>query len=321
MRIVVYDDYRLGVLSLDGASVIDLTDLAPRFSPPSPEFAAMTAQLAVSELIRDFDRLRSQIGKRIEHVRGVPLQAVQLRPPLPRPGKIFCMGVNYKEYIEAPQQPILVFIKPSDCVLQPGGVLELPDADFSICHHEPELAVVIGNGGRNIASSDAMGHIFGYTCAVDVSCRGSFGGNSFIGKSFDGCCPIGPCITTRDEISDPYALRIRFWVADQLRQNYPVSDMDRRIPECIEYVSSVSTLLPGDILLLGTNHQGIGPLQDGDTATMDVDEIGALSFHVSDPLRRSWPRQVDEATAAHMRRRRSELARSAVGPVDAGQVP
>jgi 2-keto-4-pentenoate hydratase/2-oxohepta-3-ene-1,7-dioic acid hydratase in catechol pathway len=310
MRIAVYDDYRIGVLG-QADNIIDVTDLLRQVPVPAAEFAPMAAQLALNELILAFDRLRPAIEDRLTSMPATPIRNVTLRAPLPRPGKIMCMGVNYKEGIEAPPRPPLIFVKPSEAVLGPGETFELPNSEFAICHHEAELAVVIGRGGRHIDAARAMTHVFGYTCAVDVSCRGSFGGNSFIGKSFDGCCPVGPYITTTDEVPDPYALRVRFWVGDQPRHDYLASDMDRNIAECIQYISSVTTLLPGDLILLGTNHQGIGPLQDGDSALMEVSGLGALTFQVADSLKRSWPRQIDEATATRVREMRHEQARIA----------
>jgi 2-keto-4-pentenoate hydratase/2-oxohepta-3-ene-1,7-dioic acid hydratase in catechol pathway len=213
------------------------------------------------------------------------------------------MGVNYREFTSAPAAPILVFLKSPEAILDPGGTVVLPPSEFRICHHEAELAVVFGKGGRNIAEADSMSHVFGYSNGVDVSCRGEYGGNGFIGKSFDTFCPVGPSITTADEIADPHKIQVRFWVDGQDRHDYNTDDMGHPIPECIAYASTIMTINPGDIMLLGTNHQGIGPLQDGETAEMETEGLGRLVFKVSDSMKRSWPKAIDQNMADTVKNR------------------
>jgi len=138
--------------------------------------------------------------------------------------------------------------------------------------------------------------VFGYTCLIDVSARGhgrtSWGDFSWLGKSFDTFCPIGPCIVTADEIPDPNDLHVRMWNDGQLRHDYNTDDMEHRVPELVAWATARVTLRSGDLMACGTNHEGLGPLQDGETVVQEIEGIGSLTVHVRDPLRRSWDRGV-----------------------------
>lgn len=120
-------------------------------------------------------------------------------------------------------------------------------------------------------------------------------------KSFDTFAPIGPCITTADEIPNPHQLKVRLWVDGQPRHDYPMNDIAHSIEESLEWMSGMTTLRPGDIFFLGTNHQGIGPLQDGEHAEIEIDKIGRMGFTVSDPLKRRWPKEIDQQSAKDVR--------------------
>ena len=294
MKLVLFDDYKPGLLK--GNSVIDISGATQRV-------AGKSGQETMQGIITDFEALRPELNRQLSEGKEIPVSSVKLQAPLPKPGKVICMGVNYLEFTKGTPAPIMVFLKSPEAVIGNGDTVTLPPADFNICHHEAEFTVVIGKKGKNVPQAQWLDYIFGYTCGVDVSCRGEFGGNSFIGKSFDGCAPLGPCIVTKDEIADPHKLQVRFWVDGQPRHDYNTDDMAHRIPECIEYTSSIMTILPGDVLLLGTNHQGIGPLQDGETAEMEVEGVGRLMFKVSDPRKRSWPKSIDTEMAARVKSR------------------
>jgi 2-keto-4-pentenoate hydratase/2-oxohepta-3-ene-1,7-dioic acid hydratase in catechol pathway len=110
-------------------------------------------------------------------------------------------------------------------------------------------------------------------------------------KSMRTSAPIGPYLVTADEIADSDNLAVKLSVSGDLRQDYPTSDMAHKIPECIEWSSSITTLLPGDILAMGTNHLGLGPLQDGDSVEMEIAGLGKLELKVKDDLKRQWPRE------------------------------
>ena len=225
MKIVLFDDYKPGLLK--GDRVVDVSDLVPA-SPGRPA----DGQRAAEAMIRGFDANRSALEQALQQREGVPVAGVRLRAPTPRPSKLACMGANYREFTDKPGLPIMVFLKSPEAVLDPGGTIVLPTLEFPICHHEAELAVVIGRDARDVPEAQAMDHVFGYMNGVDVSCRGPWGGNLFIGKSFDTFAPLGPCITTKDEIADPHALQIRYWVDGQPRHDYNTSDISHPIPEC-----------------------------------------------------------------------------------------
>ena len=168
----------------------------------------------------------------------------------------------------------------------------LPEFRPTIFNHEAELVIVIGKEAKNVQESDALDYVFGYTTGVDVSARAPEEGEAALpgsyGKSFDTFLPIGPSITTADEIDDPNNLQIRYWVNGELRQNYNTSDMEHSVAYMIGALSHVMTLKPGDLIMGGTNHSYLGPLQDGDHAEIEIESIGRNSNIVSDPLKRSW---------------------------------
>jgi len=110
-------------------------------------------------------------------------------------------------------------------------------------------------------------------------------------KSRDTFAPIGPCLVTKDEIPDPQKLQIRLWNNGTLMQNFNTSDMAHKIPRCIEWLSSVHTLEPGDIVATGTNHRGLNPFMDGDKIELEIDGLGRLAFNVKDELKRTWARK------------------------------
>ena len=120
-------------------------------------------------------------------------------------------------------------------------------------------------------------------------------------KSHPTFAPIGPCVVTKDEIADPHKLDVKLWVGDELRPNYNTSDLAHSIQESIAWATAITPVQPGDVLYMGTNHQGLGALQDGDDVAMEIGGIGRLTFNVSDPSKRKWARGVDEVTAQDVR--------------------
>jgi len=292
MKLVLYDDYKPGLLK--GDAIVDIGEA-------TREVAGRNGQETMQGIITHFDSLRGELGQQLSRGAELPLSGVQLRAPLPKPSKIVCMGANFREFLaDRPGLPILVFLKSPEAILGQDGTVMLPQHEFPICHHEAEMVVVVGAQAKNVSEDDAMDCVFGYTNGVDVSCRGGWNGNFFIGKSFDTFAPLGPCIVTKDEIPDPHKLQVRFWVDGQPRHDYNMSDVAHPIPECVAYCSSIMTLNPGDPIFMGTNHQGIGPLQDGETE-MEIEGVGRLRFKVSDPLKRSWPKQIDKSMAEFVR--------------------
>ena len=289
MKLVMFNDFTPGIL--DGNRVVDISSAVSGISHMSP-------QELMSGIIADFDSLRGSIEDLVSSSDGADRAEVRLRPPLPKPTQIVAMAANYMEHgaREAPA-PINAFLKSSNSIIGDGDTLVLPDAPAAIFHHEAELGVVIGAEAAHVNAADAYQYIFGYVNFIDGSARG-LGGNSFFqGKSWDTFGPVGPCIVTADEIDDPQNINIRLWVNGRLRQDFSTSDMAYDIARCIEWASGITTLEPGDILATGTNHQGLGAMQDGDVIEMHTDGLDKLTISVRDDLKREWSRDIDQATA------------------------
>ena len=290
MRLVFFDDFKLGVLN--GDRVVDASQVVAGIRYDSP-------QDLLSRLIGSFDQYRARLDQAAKSSAGVPVTSVRLRSPLPKP-LIVCMAVNYMEYgTRTEPPPINAFLKSSNSVIGSGDTVVLPPDEANIFEHEAELALVIGKTAKNVKAADAYDYIFGYTNIIDVSARG-LGGNSFFwGKSWDTFGPIGPALVTADEVKDPQNLNVRLWVNGVLRQDYPTSDMAHKIPRVVEWASSVATLEPGDIIATGTNHQGLGALQDGDVMEMEIEGLGRLAgIKVTDAKKRSWSRETRAQKAA-----------------------
>jgi 2-keto-4-pentenoate hydratase/2-oxohepta-3-ene-1,7-dioic acid hydratase in catechol pathway len=204
------------------------------------------------------------------------------------------MAVNYMEDgTRSEPAPINAFHKSPSSVIGPGDTMVLPDVPATIFEGEAEVAIVIGKRASNVRAADAMSYIFGYMNFIDGSARGlPPAGNVFYQmKSRDTFCPIGPYLVTADEIADPHHLQIKLWVNGQLMQNFNTSDMAHKIPRCIEWVTSIHTLEPGDVLATGTNHRGLSAFQNGDVVELETEGLGRLRFNVRDDLKRTWSRE------------------------------
>ena len=210
-----------------------------------------------------------------------------------RPYNIDCMAVNYMEDgTRSEPAPINAFHKSPSGVIGNGDTMILPDVPATIFEGEAEVAVIIGRRARNVKAADAMKHVFGYMNFIDGSARGlPPSGNTFFQmKSRDTFAPMGPCIVTADEIKDPHHLQIKLWVNGTLMQNFNTDDMAHKIPRCIEWLSSIHTLEPGDVVATGTNHRGLNPFQDGDIVELETEGLGRLTIKVRDDLKRTWAR-------------------------------
>ncbi len=285
MKLAFFNDFRLGVVK--ESNIVDVTDAVkdiPRLQP----------QDLMRGLIERFEEFRPKLEKAAADGKGVPLSDVRIRPPLPKPGNIDCMAVNYMEdgTREAPA-PINAFHKSPSAIIGDGDTMVLPDVPATIFEGEAEVALVIGKRATNVKAADAMPYIFGYMNFIDGSARGlPPTGNTFYQmKSRETFAPIGPFIVTADEIPDPHSLQVKLWVNGDLKQNYNTSDMAHKIPRCIEWVSSIHTIEPGDILATGTNHRGLSAFQDGDTVEIETERLGRLKFKVRDELKRTWGRE------------------------------
>jgi 2-keto-4-pentenoate hydratase/2-oxohepta-3-ene-1,7-dioic acid hydratase in catechol pathway len=280
-----FDDFKLGVLK--GDKVVDVSKLVADIPHTGP-------QELISGLIERFAKYRAKLEKAAASGKGVPLSKVRIRPPLPKPHNIDCMAVNYMEDgTRTEPAPINAFHKSPSGIIGDGDTMVLPDVPATIFEGEAELALVIGKRAAKVPAAKAMGYIFGYVNFIDGSARGlPPTGNTFYQmKSRDTFAPMGPYIVTADEIADPQRLQVRLWVNGTLMQNFNTSDMAHKIPRCIEWVSSIHTLEPGDVLATGTNHRGLNPFQDGDRIEIEVEGMGQLRFKVRDELKRTWARE------------------------------
>jgi 2-keto-4-pentenoate hydratase/2-oxohepta-3-ene-1,7-dioic acid hydratase in catechol pathway len=285
MKILFFDDYKLGVLK--GDTVVDVSAVVKDIPHLGPHDL-------INGLIERFDQYRPKLEAAVASGTGVAVAGVRVRAPLPRPINIDCMAVNYMEDgTRTEPAPINAFHKSPNAIIGPGDTMVLPDIPATIFEGEAEVAVVIGKRCKNVKAADAMNYVFGYTNFVDGSARGlPPPGNVFYQmKSRDTFAPIGPYIVTADEIRDPHKLQVRLWVNGVLKQNFNTDDMAHKIPRCIEWVSSIHTLEPGDILATGTNHRGLNSFMDGDVVELEVEGLGKLRFNVRDDLKRTWSRE------------------------------
>src|SRR5579863_9700669 len=280
MRLLYFNDWRLGVLKDD--RVVDVTSVVQDIPHVGPGDL-------INGLIERFAQYKGHLDAAAASGSGVPVGSVKIRPPLPKPTNIDAMAVNYMEDgTRSAPAPINAFHKSPSAIIGPGETMVLPDVPATIFEGEAELAVVIGKKATHVRAADAMSYIFGYTCFIDGSARGlPPAGNVFFQmKSRDTFCPIGPYLVTADEIGDVNKLQIRLWNNGTLMQNFNTSDMAHKIPRCIEWLTSIHTLEPGDIIATGTNHRGLNPFMDGDKIELEIDHVGRLSFNVKDELKR-----------------------------------
>ena len=182
----------------------------------------------------------------------------------------------------------------------------LPDLPSREIHHECEVALIIGKGGRHIPVADAMDHLFGYSCLIDVTVRGKE--ERVMRKSYDTFTPIGPALVTADEVGDPGNLDMKLWVNDELRQHASTRDLIVDIPNMIALASSVSTLEPGDVIATGTP-EGVGPIRDGDKVTIEIERVGRMTVPVRQGQRRRQSRAA-QGDANMNAPTREDLARS-----------
>jgi 2-keto-4-pentenoate hydratase/2-oxohepta-3-ene-1,7-dioic acid hydratase in catechol pathway len=215
------------------------------------------------------------------------LSEVRLHAPLLNPPRIFAIGLNYRDHaIESgmalPTTPV-VFFKLVTAIVGPNDPIVLP-VNSTEPDYEAEFAFVIGHGGYRLAAEEWRKHVYGYTIINDVSARDvQFASTQWsMSKSFPTFCPMGPAIVTADEIADPHKLRISLSIDGETLQNSSTSQLLFKIPELIEYLSSITPLLPGDVISTGTP-PGVGLgrnpkrwLRPGETVTVTIDGLGSL---------------------------------------------
>jgi len=285
MKLVFFDDFKLGVVN--GDQVVDVSQAVKDIPHLGP-------QDIINGVITRWAEYRPKLEQAAKAGKGVPVSQVKIRPPLPKPTNIVAMAVNYMEDgTRSEPAPINAFHKSPNAIIGNDDTMVLPDVPATIFEGEAEVAVIIGKRASNVRAADAMSYIFGYTNFIDGSARGLLpSGNTFYQmKSRETFCPLGPYLVTADEIRDPHNIPIKLWVNGELKQNFNTNDMAHKIPRCIEWVTSIHALEPGDVLATGTNHRGLSAFQNGDVIELETEGLGRLRINVRDDLKRTWARE------------------------------
>jgi len=278
-----------GVLTAP-SEILDLRGLSRASKHPIPQNLEKLISFSMGGL-NAIEYLIQNSTKTEKKKATTKLSRVKMLAPIPSPPKIICLGLNYRDHAAEQNAPLpdepIIFMKPSTAVIGPDEPIVKP-AFVKQLDYEAELAVVIGKRGKNITVEDAKILIFGYTCFNDVSARDiQFKDKQWTrGKSFDTFAPIGPCLTTADQIGDPTNLCVRTRVNGQLRQNSSTSNMVFNVYQIIQQLSRVMTLEPRDIIATGTP-AGVGfamkpPkfLALGDVVEIEIENIGKLKNRV-----------------------------------------
>ena len=273
MKLLIYDDYKFGVLN--GDRVVDVTGALQHVG-------IKPAQTLMEEIIQDFDAFRPKFEEVVSDQEGVPLANVKVRPPLPRPHNILCAFANYQDRDQPSTAPLDFFYKGSTGIIGNGDTIEIPNVPDALVHQpEPELGYVIGKQVKHVSETEALNCVFGYLNFVDVSNRAVPNRRTtFMQKGMDTYAPIGPVIVTKDEAPDPQNLQVRLWLNGELKQNYNTSEMTYSVAAQIAWLTHYITLMPGDVVACGTHHMGLSPINDGDKVEVEVEGLERLSLSV-----------------------------------------
>jgi 2-keto-4-pentenoate hydratase/2-oxohepta-3-ene-1,7-dioic acid hydratase in catechol pathway len=278
-------DHRLGV-AVDGG-VVDVTAALPWPVEPDPDLAGWWRRLA-----RDHDEVADAIAKAA--ATGEVLSRVRLRAPAVNPSKIVAAASNYADHVaemHTVQQRTLgrvedwmmtfdVFLKSPSSLSGPDEPIVLPHDVLTAgheVHHESELVVVIGKGGKDIPADRALEHVFGYAIGLDITVRAA--ADRSRRKSYDTFSPLGPYVVTADEAGAPDAFEIHLEVDGETRQRVSTADLITPVPAIIERASSVMRLLPGDLIFTGAP-PGVGPIHPGDVLVASISGLGVLRTEV-----------------------------------------
>ena len=254
------------------------------------------------DLIAQYDEIKGHVDHAARNENQKKLDAKLLKPPVEKPSKIWAAATNYKRGSEglgdargrgtaatATPEELLerIFLKPPSAVTGPEENIIIPK-DAETIFPELELCVVIGRQARHLPKEQAFDAIFGYTIMLDVTARGYGSGKGLPGtrcvrKGFETFAPIGPWITTKDEIADPHNLWMKLWVNGELRQSAKTDAMVNDIATLVSYLSQVTTLYPGDLITTGNpdSPEFQKKLEPGDTLKAEIEGIGAMSLGVA----------------------------------------
>ncbi len=311
MRLITFEhDGKTKIGVERGTKVVDIAAATRAYGHLTSEMQLSAYAAAVAGDLKAFlqqgeqglDFVRSLMGSVNEQEQDIQTEYllsaadIQLRAPLLRPGKIVCVGKNYRDHAvemhsELPITPI-IFAKFANVISDPDAKVMKPIQSNQL-DYEAELAVIIGKTGRRIRREVAYEYIAGYSCFNDLSVRDYQMRTSqwLQGKTFDGSGPFGPALVTKDEILDPQNLDIRCYVNGEVRQQANTRQMIFDLPFLIEFISGIMTLEPGDVIATGTP-SGVAAgmrdamyLQVGDEVVVDIEQIGQLrNFIVSDVM-------------------------------------
>lgn len=273
MKVLRFNSGCLGVS--DGVKVVDVTE---RFCGGREDWPPV----GINRLIRDFEQHRSYFESLLASEPGIPLESVRLETPVPWPNKLMAYPVNYHDHAKEMASKGLAnvqgyFLKSSSSLAGPADAIELPALSGREIHHECEIALIIGKEGRQIAPENALDYVFGYACLLDMTIRGKE--ERVFRKSYDTFTPVGPWITTADEVPDPSDIDMKLWVNDTLRQQANTRDLIVDIRNMIAVASSASTLYPGDIIATGTP-AGVDKVLPGDRVAIEVAHVGRMTLEV-----------------------------------------
>jgi 2-keto-4-pentenoate hydratase/2-oxohepta-3-ene-1,7-dioic acid hydratase in catechol pathway len=293
VKLALFDDWRLGAVSEDADSVVDITDALPWDHDADPVSASWWRRLC-----RDFDALHPALEAAASEGTPTSIREGRLRAPVLNPGKVIATASNYGSHVAEMRDSVLervsgridewlldfdIFLKATSSVIGPNEAVVLPQGPVQAgkeIHHESELTLVIGRGGVAISEQDALEHVLGYTIGLDMTVRGD--GDRSRRKSYDTFTPIGPWIVTRDEVTDPHQLDVGLVVDGEVRQEANTADLLVHLPGIIAYASSVMRLEPGDVILTGAP-PGVGPVRAGEVMTASISRIGSMTIPVRGP--------------------------------------
>lgn len=273
MKIARFNEGRIGVVI--GDEIADVTEVVGVNTQQWPATGPV-------QMIAAWAQLRPKVDAALANAPRVKLSDVRLLTPVPWPNKVIAYPVNYNDHGQEMQAGYRAthqgfFLKPASSLCGASDTIELPDLPGREVHHEAELGIIIGKRGRNVRRDEWQDYVFGYACLMDMVVRGRE--ERVFRKAYDTFCPVGPWITTADEVSDPTNLKMKLWVNGELRQSANTKDLVLDIPGMIEMAASVMTLEPGDIIATGTP-AGVGQIVDGDTVLIRIDGLGEMQMKV-----------------------------------------
>lgn len=276
MRFVRFDDDRLGLLTDDGAGVIDLTD---------------RLGIDVRDPLREYIRGDYDASEHADADADYDVDDVHVGSPVKRPGKVIAAPLNYENHIEEALSDRDIttdewfsikdkgyFLKAPSSVVGSDDGIELPFTDRRT-DHEIELAFVMDDNVKDVDAEDAWDHIFGYTILLDISLRGDQDRSNR--KSYDTFTVIGPCVATPDEISDPQDLEMELQLNGETRQREDTGDMVYTCADIVQYASLGATLEAGDVITTGTP-EGVSSLSDDDTIDAEIESVGSMTVDVTE---------------------------------------